>query len=149
MFTVRIIDSLSTDTAVAGRVFTARLRDPLIARNGQAIAPAGAIVTGRVMSVETGERPRLALTFETLETYEGVSAIDTRVDRTLNAPFDIGELRSGPEGEADVVLLPLRTEEGIGGGPRAEDAPPPSVSVPYDTEIDLVLVHALVVDRTR
>jgi hypothetical protein len=149
MLTVRMIDSLSSDSTVAGRVFTARLRDPLMAPNGTAIAPAGAIVTGRVMSVRSGERPQLTLSFDTIETYEGVAGIDTRAERTMNAPFDLGDLGSGPEGEGDVVLVPMPNDAAFGGGPRAEDAPPPTVRVPYDTEIDLVLTKTLVVDRTR
>jgi hypothetical protein len=149
MFTVRMIDPLSTDTAVPGRVFTARLRDPLLAPNGEQIAPAGAIVTGRVIAVQRGERPRLALSFDTIETFEGVAGIDTRAEPTMNAPFSIGQLRRPAEAQADVVLRP--SEQGaIGGGPRTEEPTrEPSVNVPFDTEIDLVLTKPLTVDKTR
>lgn len=150
MFTVRMIDPLSSDTAVAGRVFTARLRDPLVTPMGDEIAPAGAIVTGRVVAVQRGERPRLAISFDTIETYEGVAGIDTRAEPTMNVPFSIGSIRSADEGDADMVLRPREGGEAIGGGPPAEEAQrPPRISVPNDTEIDLVLTSPLVIDRTR
>jgi len=149
MFTVRMIDPLSTDTAKVGQVFTARLRDPLMAPNGDVIAPPSAIVTGRVIAVQRGDHPRLALSFETVETYEGVAALDTRAESAMNVPFSIGSLRTADEEHADVVLRP---DEGtaIGGGPLSEEGQrAPSVNVSYDTEIDLVLTSPLIVDRTR
>lgn len=149
MFTVRMIDALSTDTAVAGRVFTARLRDPLMSPSGIEIAPAGAIVTGRVIAVQRGERPRLALSFDTIETLDGVAAIDTRAEPTMNVPFSIGGMRRAEEGDADVVLRPREPGEAIGGGPRADVLTPPTVAVPRDIELDLVLTSPLIVERTR
>jgi len=149
MFTVRMIDPISSDTAVAGRVFTARLRDPLFSPNGLELAPAGAIVTGRVVSVQRGAHPRLGLSFDTIETYEGVAAIDTRAEEAMNVPFEIGKLRSAAEVEADVVLRPKEGGAGVGGGPPAEDAEAPSVEVPFDTELDLVLTKPLIIERTR
>lgn len=149
MFTVRMIDPISSDTAVAGRVFTARLRDPLFSPNGVEIAPAGAIVTGRVVSVQRGAHPRLGLSFDTLETYEGVAAIDARGEPTMNLPFELGNLRSAAEGDADVVMRPKEGGEGVGGGPPAEDAETPSVKVPFDIELDLVLTRPLIIERTR
>jgi hypothetical protein len=148
MFTVRTIDPLSSETAVPGRVFTARLRDPLIAPNGDKIAPAGGIVTGRIVAVERGEKPRLALTFETLETYEGVAAISTWAEPAVKRPVDLSELPPGEAG-ADVVLRP-KYEGAIGGGPSAESGrTPPSVNVPKDTELELILTQPLVFDRTQ
>ncbi len=148
MFTVRMIDPLSSETAVPGRVFTARLRDPLIVPNGREIAPAGGIVTGRIVAVQRGDNPRLALAFETLETYEGVAAISTRAEPAVKAPVDLSELRPGEAG-ADLVLRP-KYEGAIGGGPSAESGrTAPSVNVPKDTELDLFLTQPLVFDRTK
>jgi hypothetical protein len=148
MFTVRMIDPLSSETAVPGRVFTARLRDPLIAPNGDKIAPAGGIVTGRIVAVERGDNPRLALAFETLETYEGVAAINTRAEPEVKLPVELSELPPGEAG-ADAVLRPKR-QGAIGGGPSAESGrTPPALNISKDTEVELFLTQPLVFDRTQ
>ncbi len=148
MFTVRMVDALSTDSAVAGRTFTARLREPLFAPNGAPIAPAGGIVTGRIVAVHRGEQPRLALSFDTLETYEGVVAIDVRLDPPMSTPLILGQQRRADEYDADVVLRPMPSEAS-GGGPRAEDTRRARVNVASDIELELVLTSPLIVERTR
>jgi hypothetical protein len=148
MFTVRMVDQLSTENSAVGEVFTARLRDPLMAPNGDVIAPANSVVTGTVIAVQRGEHPRLAVSFDTLVTIEGITVIDTRAESAMNAPFAIGEMRTAEEGDADVVLRPKESPV-MGGGPPSEYLPAPTVTVPYDTEIDLVLTKPIVVERTR
>ena len=73
-FAATLNETLSTETNRVGDMFTATLPEPLRGADGEIVAPAGAIIRGRLTQVEksghVGETGVLALAFESIS-FEG------------------------------------------------------------------------------
>ncbi|MBI2391900.1 MAG: hypothetical protein HYV09_20080 [Deltaproteobacteria bacterium] len=153
---VAVRDRLSTDDAVPGKPFSASLVDPLTTPTGHVIAPAGAPVFGHVVSAQRGQSPRLALSFDAVETYEGLARIDARLEpssrsssarSTFDTPFAVSASRRADEADASGVLRVER--RAIGGGPSAELSRGPAIVVEPRTQLNLVLTAPVTVERTE
>ena len=61
--------TIATTATVPGERLTARVLAPVRAVGGNVVIPVGAVVRGRVAAMETGPRPAIALTFDSVDTY--------------------------------------------------------------------------------
>lgn len=147
-FRVTMDDTLSSATAYQGQTFTATLTTPLIAKDVRIAAPAGSRLQGHVVSVESGSEPRIAVTFDSLETKYGLYGIEAHANDSMNVAFTIGSARDD-EANADTVFRP--GPGAIGGGPRAEgmeqseQSHTTMVVVPKNSELELVLTSPLTI----
>jgi hypothetical protein len=147
-FRVNLEDTLSSAVSYPGQTFKATLRTPLVSRDVRVAAPAGSIVHGHVVAVQSGKEPRVAVAFDSIETKSGSYGIEAHANAAFDAPFAIASARSADEAEADSVFQP--GGGAIGGGPPPEDIEIDGVSttmviLPRDTEIELVLTSPITV----
>jgi hypothetical protein len=92
---VRLDQSLSTETALRGQTFTARLLTPVRANDGRIIAREGATVAGVVAGVRRGRSPIIEVEFTRIDTDSGPASLTVAVrdaDRVIyrgdsNAPM--------------------------------------------------------------
>ena len=111
-FTLDLTSPIDTDHAAAGDNFQARLVHPIHARKARISIPAGAIVQGRLLRVETlrtrPQRVRLALSLRTI--LVNGAGIAVRATRDWNSVMN----RAGPYQTPPRILLPLPGEGASG-----------------------------------
>jgi len=95
VFLIQLSDRLDTRKAKAGDHFQARLAEPLLAPNGQAIE-AGKKIKGHISAVEPGLHTRLLLSFDEIETGRGWASLIATV---TGVPGEHGLKQIGEEGE--------------------------------------------------
>ena len=95
IFLIQLSDRIDTRTVKAGDHFQARLAEPLVAANGQAIE-SGKKIKGHVSAIEPGLRTRVILSFEEIETGRGWVPLIATV---TGVPGEHGLRQIGEEGE--------------------------------------------------
>ena len=104
---------IHTDTAAAGDRFAAKLAEPLRDDAGTVLAPAGAAVEGRLLSVECFRRPPYAVVVLRPESLE-MQGVRTPLAARLDLGRALAERRRGPGTLGLQISLPQRREEGSG-----------------------------------
>ena len=92
-FVVTMADVLSSDTARAGDTFTATLTEPIRSGDGRVVAEPGAALKGHVVAVQSGDEPRLAITFDSIATRGGAAIFVVRVTRASDDAFTVATTR--------------------------------------------------------
>lgn len=145
------------DTSVGGErsTFTARLVTPLRGAAGRELAPAGATIRGRIVSLGSRTSPRVRLEFDQLDTVYGPARLNAALrsaqystyrGATVHVPWgtDGATTFDGYGTHAGTRLLPY------GGGPYSDGYVPyrpREVRLPAGAQLDLVLTRPLVAPR--
>ena len=143
-FTAVMDRALDTIASARGEAFSAVISQPLQARDGGIVVPAGSRITGHVNSIQGVNGPRLQLDFDGVQTVAGFSPIRARVDaasaqRYLGPVVPYG---GGPLGDAWYGT----PYYGFGGGPSdyLYDAYRPlEVHLPVGAALSLELTRPL------
>lgn len=97
---VELTQTLSTDDSRVGDRFTATVKEPLVARNGEIVVPRGAVVTGVVTGLDPsdriGDQAAIRLAFESLTIGNQVyplraAIVETDVDVSTNGLGDVAQ----------------------------------------------------------
>jgi hypothetical protein len=93
--------------------------------------------------VQSGDEPRLAISFDSIGTVGGPALFDVSVVRAFNGPFTVAATRRAREVDADLVVR--SSELGVGGGPAAEGKEPVGTAavLPKGSRFELALATPL------
>jgi hypothetical protein len=144
--TVRLNDEIGIHKSSPGQFFTAAVAAPVRAPDGTVAIHEGALVRGRVVSVEEGRTPSIRLSFQSVDSDRGPVPIWVTVRKTslpgLVSAKEIHETNL----PYNAVLYPARPNQaqagrGIGGGP-GETTPRVQLDLPPGSSLRLVLTQA-------
>jgi hypothetical protein len=165
----RLNTAIGTSESSVGQPFTATIVSPIMNVQGQAIIPAGALVSGRVVGVDQGPAASVQLLFTSIDGGQGPAPFSA----TLRSPSGAQARYSSEEIYAqslpyNAVLVPPkrpnisgtpgRAPNAIGGGPFPQQQQPQEqqqqaqgqaaqpqtgVNLPVGTEVKLVLTKPL------
>lgn len=151
-FTVKLDKPINAST-YPGEAITAHLVSPILGSGGALVAAPGALLTARVIKVDQGEAPVVALSFENIETVNGeqVPIHATVNPQQMSRSFDAAKPDQA-NAEYDAALYPKGSApKAIGGGPaqggqstKVRNKPKSRVvKVPAGAKVELVLTDPL------
>jgi hypothetical protein len=138
---------LSSSESKEGQLFSATLQVPLVASDGSTVAPKGAKLRGRILTIEHNGENRLVLRFDTVEVKEHFVPIRAQVMRIESARVAPSDASDPESTAASVYPLPPTTLLGsrMGGGPPPEQLP---VELQPGAYVELFLSRPLVLGRS-
>ena len=120
-FLIRLNDKLDTSKLQAGKHFTAKLAEDLVAPDGSTI-PRGKKVKGHVSSVEQGLHARMLLSFDEIDTGHGKMPLIATVtgvpgEHAAKQPNEEGEIqRKGMSKQREIEVAAVGAGLGAAGG---------------------------------
>jgi hypothetical protein len=139
-FMVRLNDNLGTKASTPGEFFTATVLNAIRSPDGGIIAPEGARVHGRVVSVDSGGLGTVRIAFTGIDTAYGQVPIQATVKKPEgSANYRVEEVY-GANQPYSAILLPAQPSA-VGGGPGQQ--PAGQVNLPAGTNLRLVLTQPL------
>jgi hypothetical protein len=157
VFTVRLDQSIDTESRDAPLGFTARVERPLATQDGRVAVPAGAVIRGRIAELHGGRAPLILLDFQTIGTVHGDAPVHVQVRHAERLVYRGGEeMPLAPAGpHMQTAIYGGYTENSqnwyfsntagpIGGGPRGSIyVRPREVHLSAGARLELMLVQPI------